>query len=420
MLAPPPAVVYYSSTTTVSEAGPVDALGVVLCGSTGRMEHRLQKQADKFRQRLQTRQSSPALQQNGSPRNSRPQPTSSPLPQTPWTDISPPYQPRSWAQPDSNLYPARQHQTAYVSSSAPWMQDSLDAPNDSRTSPTSPSARRRRRSRGVRDLLSRGWESPPEQLMDVTMLYPHISHYGTRLSTYSAPDELEYSNARSISQPRMSSYMPLTYPEDAPSSMGIPRSPTYPPAGRRRMHSATGVGDAAFEDEEEFRLFVEATAGLGPDQAFRHWQSESPSRSSPRRRGSERPPLNRPVTTGDIVSPLGETPTTMYALQQLAQMPEGSHELGRQRLHTSMSGLDLWSGPPDPTTAPGSTTVSAPGRVPNIEPIENFEDFEDLDDELPDYAESQAQAQAHQRAEAARRAQELQQRWQQSGARRGH
>ena len=54
---------------------------------------------------------------------------------------------------------------------------------------------------------------------------------------------------------------------------------------------------------------------------------------------------------------------------------------------------------------------------------ENFypdEDRSAYDDELPDYATSQAQAQAHLRVEAARRAQELQQRWHLSGSQYGH
>ena len=46
-----------------------------------------------------------------------------------------------------------------------------------------------------------------------------------------------------------------------------------------------------------------------------------------------------------------------------------------------------------------------------LEELELEEDEGDYDDELPDYAQSQAEAQAERRAEAARRAQELQQRW---------
>ncbi|KAK3706115.1 hypothetical protein LTR37_012942 [Vermiconidia calcicola] len=86
----------------------------------------------------------------------------------------------------------------------------------------------------------------------------------------------------------------------------------------------------------------------------------------------------------------------------LAQMPEGRHGVQRERLHTSHSGLDLWLEPP-----------RLGDEISDVSPEDEH------DDELPDYAESQAQAQAHQRVEAARRAQELQNRWQQSGARRG-
>ena len=52
-------------------------------------------------------------------------------------------------------------------------------------------------------------------------------------------------------------------------------------------------------------------------------------------------------------------------------------------------------------------------------PLGSWQDIADslpIEDELPDYAASQAQAQAAQRVEATRRAQELQRRWQASGS----
>ena len=62
-----------------------------------------------------------------------------------------------------------------------------------------------------------------------------------------------------------------------------------------------------------------------------------------------------------------------------------------------------------------SRSARAASSTGDVSPLEESFGF---DDELPDYAESQAQAQAGQRAEAARRAQELQRRWIESGARR--
>ena len=64
-------------------------------------------------------------------------------------------------------------------------------------------------------------------------------------------------------------------------------------------------------------------------------------------------------------------------------------------IHASDGGLDLWVEPPSA-----------------VSPIEQDED--ENEDELPGYAESQAQAQAVQATEARRRAQELARRWQQA------
>lgn len=109
-----------------------------------------------------------------------------------------------------------------------------------------------------------------------------------------------------------------------------------------------------------------------------------------------------------LVSPLQETPTTMRALQQLAQLPHDSLGSGQQDAQiaqtpsstrraneAAMAGVDLWIEPPTPAF-----------DEDDVSPI--------IDDELPDYASSQQQAQAEQRAEATRRAQELQRRWRQS------
>jgi hypothetical protein len=63
--------------------------------------------------------------------------------------------------------------------------------------------------------------------------------------------------------------------------------------------------------------------------------------------------------------------------------------------------------------------MSYPNRPPhqdeleiyNVSPIEPVGGLDDGEDELPDYAASQAQAQEVQRVAAARRAQELQRKW---------
>ena len=284
--------------------------------------------------------------------------------------------------------------------------------------------RARRRPRELRDIPTRLTESN----VDYTLLYPQMSPYSSEFGMRSAPDEMQHVPPRSVSQPVSPGYFPRTYDRDDPQPGQLPRSPTYPPAGRRRMHSASGVQDGAFADEMEFRLFVDATAGLGPEQAYRNLTyppSHEPVRR-PRTWDDERHHSNPVSPLEDLVSPLEETPTTLRALQHLAQMPQASHtpqrsptlrafqqlaqlpqaasEYPRQRTRTPASGVALWL-----------ASSHDPSRLEHID----FDGEEDLpDEELPDYASSQAQAQASHRVEAARRAQELQQRWQ--SGRSGH
>ena len=366
------------------------------------MDNRRPAQASFSRQRLQGRQSSPALQHDNQSSWETPQPYSSPLPQTQWTDLPMPYRPRNWPEAKEESYvPIQQHLLPDFHIRAPMV------PADSDGSKASSTSKRRRRPRGLRNLLSRPQDEihgdeTHQQNVDVTLLYPQMSPYADRRSIYSAPDELEHYDARSFSQPNSPGHMNSAQRSGEPPQISIPRTPTYPPSGRRRNNSSHGVADAGFEDEEEFRLFAQATAGLGPEQVFRHAATFSASSSYQRGSPPDPVPLARAATTGNLVSPVQETPTTMYALQQLPQMPESHGSLHRERLQTSTSGLDLWL-----------QNASATADVSDLSPTEDF------DDELPDYAESQAQAQAHQRAEAARRAQELQRRWQLSGGRRG-
>jgi hypothetical protein len=72
-----------------------------------------------------------------------------------------------------------------------------------------------------------------------------------------------------------------------------------------------------------------------------------------------------------------------------------------------------------PPSQPRLTQHLSMPHISNLGPLEHWEDVPDvspIEDELPDYAASQAQAQAAQRIEATRRAQELQRRWQESGS----
>ncbi|KAK3620769.1 hypothetical protein LTR56_023181 [Elasticomyces elasticus] len=188
---------------------------------------------------------------------------------------------------------------------------------------------------------------------------------------------------RAVSQPNSSSYFHQHFQESEPTFMQIPRSPTYPAVGRRQRHSASGMTDAAFQDKEDSRLFAAATAGLEPEGAFR--QAASPIRSQ------------------QATSPEEQTPTTVRAFQHLACMPTAFTSQFRSGLQASAGELDPW--------------LQSPSRSMFVDVDSDDELL--LDDELPDYAQSQAQAQQHQRVEAARRAQELQRRWRASGGSRG-
>ncbi|KAK3066143.1 hypothetical protein LTR53_017631, partial [Teratosphaeriaceae sp. CCFEE 6253] len=326
-------------------------------------------------QDLRSQQSRTSLDSRLSIEDTRPQVQSSPLPQTQWTNVPLSYRPRDL--PDLADQPLpRPPITGHALSGS--------ATRDSR-----------RRLQALQE--SAQARTVEEHSANTALLYPGMSPYADRLPV-SAPAEGHHIS-RSVSQPASPSYFQQRFQESEPPFMHIPRTPTYPPAGRRRMHSASGVTDAAFADEEEFRLFVDATAGLGPEQAFRH--PSSPSRPYDNGRSS-----NRYSAPGRAVSPDEQTPTTMRALQQLASMPQASPQPPRQRLQTSAGGLDLWIQPP---SRPRSASSIDFGEVEELPP----------DDELPDYAQSQAQALRHQRAEAARRAQELQRRWNESGSRRG-
>ncbi|KAH9834264.1 hypothetical protein Tdes44962_MAKER08681 [Teratosphaeria destructans] len=299
--------------------------------------------------------------------------------------------------------------------------------------------------------------------VDFARLYPAVGPYDDGRSTScSAPDDLQ-SRVRPVRQPIYPDYR-QTEPRSVPPYLrqAFPRSPSYPPAGQRRTHRAFGVGDAAFEDEEEFRLFVQATVGLSPELSQRPqttYSSWSPTRTQRsvsdvlsggacRRERDEQvlspttdalsPATARAFQELSLIPRSAHRPParqdTMIAYQQVPTMPEmlqpqqphcqqpeylpqyqGQRQSPRERptLQTMASAPNLWVRLPD----------AAPESSPQVSPIdlEDCADFappsplSDDDDELPDYAASQAQAQARRRVDAARRAQELQRRWRESG-----
>jgi len=180
--------------------------------------------------------------------------------------------------------------------------------------------------------------------------------------------------------------------------------------------TAFSTNDAAFTDEHEFRLFVEATAGLGPIPSMddHHFASEF-ARSQP---ADIRAP-RRAGTDPTIVSPTAETPNTIEALQHLAQMPQSTPPPQHERPHLQSFGSNFENWLQPPPLRPRLTQQHSMPQMSANALLDSWQDVPDttpIDDELPDYAASQAQAQAAQRVEATRRAQELQRRWQESGS----
>lgn len=247
--------------------------------------------------------------------------------------------------------------------------------------------------------------------MNATLLYP-------QMSPYSQPDDdighttFDY-YPRSVSQPVTPRLGETTTAEHDIYATALPSH--GPPMENQLGSAGFSTGDAAFNDEHEFRLFVEATAGLGPiasidDQMFvSNLSGSQPVEIRASHREEPHP----------FVSPIAETPNTVQALQHLAQMPQGTHDPQpvRPELQRFGSNFDDWL-----ESSPAHPRLSQQHSMPQMSahaPFGSWQDIADslpIEDELPDYAASQAQAQAAQRVEATRRAQELQRRWQESGS----
>lgn len=363
----------------------------------------------------------------------------SPLPQSQWATVPLEYQPLGLADRYDQL-PSERTAIPQADTNFSWRLRPQPPEQFQPHAKTAPKSKRRRLQQGLQDLVGRNNDGLEQRQVDPSLLYPQMSPYDDLQSSYSAPDEMQHI-PRSVSQPNSPDFFRLHDEQGEPHAMQLPRSPTFPPTRRRRFHSTSRAHDPAFAGEEDFHLFVQATAGLSLD----HEQTLRPSSQrtvaishEQQERHFENTDLRLTTSSTELVSPLEETPTTMRALQALAQMPQASEAMSRRRLQTSPSGLDLWLSPPSATSATQSAS-SFPSPQPAqlrgsasptpraiINPMQEYlNDFvsdeasEHTDDELPDYASSQAQAQASQRVEAARRAQELQRRWREGGGRQG-
>ncbi|KAK5108744.1 hypothetical protein LTR62_007891 [Meristemomyces frigidus] len=312
------------------------------------------------------------------------QPYSTPLPASQWADVPLPYRPKHWTD-DSDRCALLGANTEYDR----HQPSSIGGARLSGARSTGPPRARRRPDRNL-DLSCVRPLGPDRSAFDETLLYPQREGYAPRY-------DLPSTRRRTVSQPNSPRSFQQQFAEAEPPMLGSPRSPTYPPSGRGRMHSVISVNDAAFHDEEDFRLFVDATAGLGPETAFLQQSSASLGIQLPRRSvetGQQWP------STDDASSP-----STVQALAHLAQMPRAGWQYHPSTRQRAQAATDLWP----------SLPMRPRSNVPVMPLGDEDEDDDDLlppNDELPNYAESQAQAQAGQRVEAARRAQELQRRWQ--------
>lgn len=268
--------------------------------------------------------------------------------------------------------------------------------SDARDLQQGTTSRQRARKRRIRDVLFRRDVEPhPEpERTDFSRLYPVQSPYDNRFSVYSAPEDLEHESLEHEDEALDVGYLSPTSAAD-PSPFNLPRSPTYPPVTRSRSYNSV-IDDAALADAAEFHLFVQATVGLGLDDASDQTDSDPSPVSLREPQGVQTQTSAHVPTIRSPVSPLEEASMTIRAMQHMAQIPDGSH-----------------------LSNPEFSTRSQPTRVASAPVQLTLEDFEDFNEDLPDYEESQTQAWSSRRAEATRRAQELQMRWRLTGARRG-
>lgn len=324
----------------------------------------------------------------------RPESRSAPLPQTQWANVPEAYRPRDWTPSEHRSARPLPPQPTYSQLSAIPQIDPRSLQIAARSEPSA----RRLRPVDLRKL-------PRVNQADPSLLYPQLSPHDMPGSSSTSAQHLDYA-PRSVSQPSFPHLLMLPHNADKPLP-SLPRAPAHPPMTRRRRHRSTSnMNDPAFRDEEEFRLFLEATTGIGPIPTFRQNSlSESPQPPPPPPMQGRAPREPRPEHTASV-SPMEETPTTVTALHHLAQMPRSAspsperHHSRTWPVEAPRHDLDIWVHPPAATSTRSSEDW-----------LYGLEEHHGPDDELPDYAASQAQAQAETRRRAANRAEELQRRW---------
>ncbi|KAF2484209.1 hypothetical protein BDY17DRAFT_123863 [Neohortaea acidophila] len=233
----------------------------------------------------------------------------------------------------------------------------------------------------------------PISHMDLTLFVPDASSSTNRWSTYSAPDEL------------------MTPTPNDPYLHLCTRDPAHrSTTTMRRMHSTTAVPDRnTFASDEDFMLFAFATTGLGSEPPF------APTPSSPHISS-----LRASIPHSRVSVPCRQLPSPLEAV---SPMTPAAHPLSSLR-DIPHASAPHYSGAP-PTSQPfldqrASQIAANYSSSCDVSPLEDDVDFVAYNVRPPPgYEESQGQIQSDRRLEAARRAQDLQQRWRLSGSRRG-
>ncbi|KAK6427944.1 hypothetical protein LTR95_015920 [Oleoguttula sp. CCFEE 5521] len=325
---------------------------------------------------------------------------SSPLPQSQWSNIPAAYRPNDWQRPPSHDLRDRLERPHLTSNPTRGALSPIlpPAPLPTRHRSAVGASRPRRRPQPLND-VSLG-------ATDLSRLYPQLSPYDPY--DIAAEAGTLHPSYRSVSQPNT----PFRFNHGLGLDTefvheNLSRADTYPPGERARV--PRGRSDTSLDSDQEASLFAAAMVGL---------DTLSPLSTSTRQHGTSslRIPTHPSATREYSVSPIADTPRTRHALQHLASLPEISHvsEAHRQRLQASASGLDLWL-PSDSQTlrsgphAPLDTVATLEAAIDDWRGMADNDMHEG--DDLPDYAASQAEAQAQLRVEAARRANELRRRW---------
>lgn len=175
--------------------------------------------------------------------------------------------------------------------------------------------------------------------------------------------------------------------QDAESLVSPRQSLDSPSSAQHRQY----WDESAFENDADFQLFVEATAGLGPYQL----NNMAPSSAGSSIRNQDNASLNYGIEE--------DTLRSMYTFRQLAQLPGAQPYM-----------LPLYaSNPAAISMHPHAMDVDmqywdpGPARSVRQELVEVIT----MEDDPPDYAQSQAEATSRARATARERAAELRRSW---------